>query len=143
MVEQASGRGARYLSTYLLRVMGSLAGLFGPAASPLCWKSRRCSAWLGSTCCWWGLAPLRLSSLLPEPLFTDDCTGAEAPALLLGAALLVFGVGAGVGVLRLHAVTAAASESAAASVRILIVLSFLRFIGANLQTPCRGTIRRP
>src|SRR5690349_6229304 len=110
------GRAARHLSIYLLRVMGAVSGLFGPAASPLCWKSRCWSAWFGSTCCETGLEPLRLSSRLPEPLLTDDVTGADAPALLLGVASLllgvaslVFGAGVGFGVLRLQAASVAAS----------------------------------
>jgi hypothetical protein len=63
-------------------------------------------------------------------LLTDDVTGADAPALLLGVASLllgvaslVFGAGVGFGVLRLQAASVAASDTAAASVKSFMDLS--------------------
>jgi hypothetical protein len=115
-VEQGLGRAARHLSTYLLRVCGAVSALFGPAASPDSWKSRCWSAWLGSTCCETGLDPLRLSSRLPLPLLTEDCTGTLPPAAEEAGAALVFGAGVGVGLLRSQP-AANASEIAATSVK--------------------------
>jgi hypothetical protein len=115
-VEQGLGRAARHLSTYLLRVCGAVSALFGPATSPDSWKSRCWFAWLGSTCCETGFEPLRLSSRLPPPLLTEDCTGALPPAAEEAGAALVLGAGVGVGLLRSQP-AAKASEIAATSVK--------------------------
>src|SRR3954466_4897074 len=42
--------------------LGAVSGLFGPAASPFCWKSRCCAVLFGSTWPCWGLAPSFFSS---------------------------------------------------------------------------------
>src|SRR6185503_10428066 len=42
--------------------LGVVSGPFGPAPSPLCWKSRCCAGLFGSTCPCVGLAPSFLSS---------------------------------------------------------------------------------
>jgi hypothetical protein len=148
--EQGLGRAARHLSIYLLRVMGAVSALFGPAESPLCWKSRCCSAWFGSTGCESGAPELRLSSPFPAPWLTDDCTGLESAPLVLpvaaegvgaaGVAELVFGAGVGAGRLRSQAVSApastVASERAAARVNTFMAFSSRGRLADGLQSAC-------
>jgi len=96
---------------------GVVSGLFGPAWSPLCWKSRCCADDFGSTwpCC--GLAPSRFSDAVGVPAWDEVVVDPEAAD---GTEDVVSVFGDGVGVALRSQPAAKASETAAAKVRNLI-----------------------
>jgi hypothetical protein len=106
-------------------IVGAVSALFGPALSPLRWKSRCWSACLGSTwpCC--GLLPSRFSAMLGVPMADEvvpaDVVAPEAdtgPGDTADDGLSVFGDGV-VDVLRSQP-AAKASEMAATRVSNLM-----------------------
>ena len=97
-------------------VVGAVSELFGPAWSPLCWKSRCWAADFGSTCPCCGLEPSRFSAVVGVPAL-DVLEPAAADE---GSDDVVSVFGDGVGVALRSQPAAKASDRAATRVRSLI-----------------------
>src|SRR3954465_9531069 len=112
--------------------------LFGPAWSPLCWKSRCWSACLGSTCPCVGFEPSRFSALVGAAVLDGVV---EEPAAAEGTddVVSVFGDGAFDSLRSQPA--AKASDTAAIRVSSLIVCSGQRVCRA-CKLDARCTIMR-
>jgi hypothetical protein len=98
-------------------VVGAASGLFGPAWSPLCWKSRCCADDFGSTCPCCGFAPSRFSDVVGVPALAELVV---EPAAEEGSGDVLSVLGDGVGVALRSQPAAKASDRAATRVRSLI-----------------------
>jgi hypothetical protein len=123
--KEAARIGPRNLRTHLAAGdfhfrSGVVSALFGPAWSPLCWKSRCCAADFGSTCPCCGFAPSRFSAIEGVPAADDVVLEPAAADGADGAAEVVSALGDGVGVALRSQPAAKASDRAAINVRTLI-----------------------